>query len=166
MNYKLPEDMRSELQAPFGKLLRDDKILELVKGKNFVVVGDASVYFMLKNKRNPNMAVTDGKIKRKGISKEIKSVLDSWAVDSYEVNNPPATITEELQEIVKEHINNGHVHIKVKGEEDLAVIPCISYSAPGTFVIYGQPNESMVAVEVNNAIKKKVQGMLKRMEVF
>lgn len=166
MNYRLTPDLRKELKKPFGRMVSDEEMLALSKKKSMVVVGDASAYFLLKNRRFPRMAITDGKVMRKEISEEVRKVIDSWDADEYKVENPPSQITEGLQEAIKEHINNNSTLIRVDGEEDLAVIPCILNSPLGTLIVYGQPKKSMVVVEVTGEMRRKASEILNRMEVF
>jgi uncharacterized protein (UPF0218 family) len=39
----------------------------------------------------------------------------------------------------------------VDGEEDLAVLPCLLNSPKDAFILYGQPNEGVVLVKVDEA---------------
>ena len=166
MNYRLTQALREELKKPFGKIISDEEMLTLADQRKLVVVGDASTYFLLKNKKYPRLAITDGRVMREEISEEMKEVIDSWDAEEYGVRNPASEITEELQEVIKEHINNSSTLIRVEGEEDLAVIPCVLYSPLETLIVYGQPNESMVLVEVTEEIKKKISNIINEMEVF
>lgn len=166
MSYRLTPKLRKELKKPFGRLVSDEEMLALADSKDIIVVGDASTYFLLKNRRSPRLAITDGKIMRKEISEEVREVIDSWDAEEYGVKNPPSVITEELQEIIKEHINNHNALIRVEGEEDLAVLPCVLYAPNDALVVYGQPNKSLVVVEMTEDMKKKASDVINEMEVF
>ena len=50
--------------------------------------------------------------------------------------------------------------IIVNGEEDLFTLPAILYAPVGTSVLYGQPDEGLVVVSVNNSLKTKVRNIL------
>ena len=49
------------------------------------------------------------------------------------------------------------IRITVDGEEDLLVIPVCLYAPENCIVMYGQPNEGLVIVHINQEIKDKVQ---------
>ena len=56
---------------------------------------------------------------------------------------------------IEKHLKTGNpVIIEVKGEEDLAVLPCILNAPKDTFILYGQPKEGVVLVCVNEAFNK------------
>lgn len=55
------------------------------------------------------------------------------------------------------------VRITVMGEEDLLVLPVCIYAPDNSIVLYGQPNEGLVLVEVSTEIRNKVQTLLNLM---
>ena len=55
--------------------------------------------------------------------------------------------------------------IVVDGEEDLATLPAILYAPLGSVVIYGQPNEGSVLVNVTSEMKLKIDKFMKQMIV-
>ena len=70
-----------------------------------------------------------------------------------EADNPAGTITENLWETIEEAISltlkdSENRIIVVKGEEDLAVLPCLLVAPENAVVLYGQPNEGLVFVNV------------------
>ena len=52
------------------------------------------------------------------------------------------------------------VRITVMGEEDLLVLPVCIYAPDNSIVLYGQPNEGLVLVEISTEIRNKVQTLL------
>ncbi|HMK82220.1 MAG TPA: DUF359 domain-containing protein, partial [Candidatus Bathyarchaeia archaeon] len=52
----------------------------------------------------------------------------------------------------------------VDGEEDLLVLVVIAVAPVGSLVVYGQPNEGIVLVNVTLAKKKEVVDLLGRMD--
>jgi len=52
------------------------------------------------------------------------------------------------------------VRITVMGEEDLFVLPVCIYAPDNSIVLYGQPNEGLVLVEISTEIRNKVQTLL------
>jgi uncharacterized protein (UPF0218 family) len=61
------------------------------------------------------------------------------------VRNPAGTLTDELMEALKLPTP---LRIEVEGEEDLATLACGMLLPEGAVILYGQPGEGVVAVEV------------------
>jgi uncharacterized protein (UPF0218 family) len=81
------------------------------------------------------------------------------------VNNPQGTITQEAILVVKEALNgNEHVHIVVKGEEDLLTLIAVLYAPENAFVVYGQPHSGIVVVKVSSERRTRVQEFLNAMK--
>jgi len=57
------------------------------------------------------------------------------------------------------------IKIIVEGEEDLATLPAILYAPMGSAVVYGQPNEGSVLVDVTAEKKLHIEELIKRMIV-
>jgi uncharacterized protein (UPF0218 family) len=56
------------------------------------------------------------------------------------------------------------VRIVVNGEEDLLVIPVCVHAPDNSIVLYGQPHEGLVVVEITPEIRNKTQSLLDLME--
>ena len=50
----------------------------------------------------------------------------------------------------------------VEGEEDLLTLPSVAFSPLGSIVFYGQPNEGLVVIQVDDHIKNKSLEILKK----
>jgi hypothetical protein len=76
-------------------------------------------------------------------------------------DNPAGVLTEEFIETCKISINEAStanpIIIEGKGEEDLAVLPCIINSPKDTMILYGQPHEGVVLVMVEEAYNKALK---------
>jgi hypothetical protein len=59
---------------------------------------------------------------------------------------------------------NRRTRIIVEGEEDLAVIPLICLLPENSLVVYGQPDEGVVAIRVTEDKKILIHDILGRME--
>ncbi|MHB8605670.1 MAG: DUF359 domain-containing protein, partial [Thermoplasmatota archaeon] len=56
------------------------------------------------------------------------------------------------------------VVVEVVGEEDLAALPAILAAPAGAVVAYGQPNQGVVCVVVDDASRARARDLLSRME--
>jgi cytidyltransferase-like protein len=77
------------------------------------------------------------------------------------VKNPPGNITPTLfaaiKRSIKSYLANGRQRIiKVLGEEDLAGVPAMLLSPLGSVVLYGQPQEGLVVVEIIEEKKEEL----------
>jgi uncharacterized protein (UPF0218 family) len=164
--YPLPEDLRSELKKPLGKLIRSSEIskqrlLEEVCGAKFVVaVGDATSESLSRLKLQPHIYVVDGKEQR-GVRQP--PLLE--ARSEIKVKNPPGFISEEAFEaILKAAVLEKPVRILVEGEEDLLALVFLATYPSSTLLFYGQPNEGVVAAKVERCREKAIY-VLERMGV-
>lgn len=67
---------------------------------------------------------------------------------------------------VEKGLKDGDTLIVVDGEEDLAVIPCVLFADEGDVVLYGQPDEGIVAVEVSEEKKMEIATLIKIMRAL
>ncbi|HHT18322.1 MAG: GTP-dependent dephospho-CoA kinase family protein [Euryarchaeota archaeon] len=154
----LQENLRSELKKPIGDLYSSlDKVEDFLKSKYkqelLISVGDVTTHNLLKVGLIPHLGIIDNIVERKPANYEI--TYDNVTLNA---ENPPGVITDQLQETIKKSfplIKSGfHVVIRVDGEEDLAVLPCILTAPSGSLVLYGQPGEGLVVCEVDKVIDK------------
>ena len=79
-------------------------------------------------------------------------------------NNPPAEITDESIRIIKQSFGmDKPVRIIVQGEEDLLVLPVVLFAPEKSIVMYGQPNEGLVIVKINEEIRNKAKSIMNAM---
>ena len=170
---RLPEELRHELKRPFGNLIRNDEmdidmIRGIVKDRFLITCGDETTKRIHEMGLMIDIAIIDYKTHREEY-KERDKLMDICDT-TITVNNPPATITEDLEEVLKTEIGNmgtRSVMIEVDGEEDLAFIPCVLYSPTDrTVVMYGQPDEGLVVALVDEKIKTDVINIYDRMETM
>jgi len=93
------------------------------------------------------------------------SISESHDSPGVKVTNPPGHITNELVNAVKEAylgiIKDGKQRIiEVDGEEDLAGVPAVLLAPLGSLVLYGQPGEGVVVVEVTEERKETLLSIL------
>ncbi|MFB5609379.1 MAG: GTP-dependent dephospho-CoA kinase family protein, partial [Nitrosarchaeum sp.] len=80
-------------------------------------------------------------------------------------NNPAAEITQQsIDTIKKAFVSKTPVRLTVEGEEDLLVLPVCVHAPENSVVMYGQPNEGLVIVQITPEIRNKTQRLLDLME--
>ena len=151
--FKLDENLIDEFKKPLGKLYVDfEDAIPKIKEVNFLIsVGDQTTKNLLDNDLIPNLGIIDNRIQRKDHDHDIIRTENILKAD-----NPAGTITKDLWETIEKAISltledNQHRIIEVKGEEDLAVLPCLLIAPEDAVILYGQPNEGLVYVNVCEA---------------
>lgn len=160
----LPERLRGELKEPMGPVFTDPaELLEHVVGR-LIAIGDIVTYHFEGVGVSPDLAVVDGRTKREAVDEEVRAVLDTSARSSTVVN-PPGTLSADLLAGLLEALDAPDATVlSVDGEEDLAVLPAILAAEVGASVVYGQPEEGMVHVEVTPETKAWVAALIERMD--
>jgi len=161
--------MRKELKEPIGLLLSGKStdtvkmlsmLLEEKKTPMFAVVGDFTAKNILDAGLHPDIVVIDHRTMRVEVDP-----LDHGKKTVWNAYNPAGTITREACEILENAvILKREVSVIVEGEEDLLVLPLIVLMPVGSIIIYGQPREGMVVVEVTDILKDWAKNFLNRME--
>lgn len=160
LDAELNKDEIAELKKPLGKLFPnfEDAIDEIKSSKFLISVGDATFNNLISHDISPNVGIIDNLIQRKDHS------WDYLPIDKIlNAENPAGTITEDLWETIEKSIslakNGDNQLIVVDGEEDLAVLPCIIIAPEDTIVLYGQPNEGLVLLNVSD-LRQKAQNLI------
>lgn len=163
---KLPENLREQLKIPLGILLPENQttkenILKYTSSSPFIItVGDATTEKMIKFDIIPSLQIIDSQEKRKSRTPPSTSMVAS----NLSCNNPAGEITSESIDLIKNAFTlKPPVRITVNGEEDLLVIPVCLYAPDNSVVMYGQPNEGLVIVSIDQEIRKKTQLILDSM---
>ncbi|MBR4396427.1 MAG: GTP-dependent dephospho-CoA kinase family protein [Methanobrevibacter sp.] len=121
----------------------------MIKEASFLIsVGDQTTKNLVDNDLIPDLGIIDNRIQRKDHNYDIIRTENILNAD-----NPAGTITENLWETIEGAISltldDGENRIiVVKGEEDLAVLPCLLIAPEDAVILYGQPNEGLVFVNV------------------
>jgi uncharacterized protein (UPF0218 family) len=169
--YVITPEMRAKLKEPFGMLIRGSStetmaqmksILKREKPPKIVSIGDTVSQNLHQHQMNPQLSITDNKSMRRRIHSRIfvgKKIVH--------VENPQGTITEEAIKAIRETLKSDErVHIIVDGEEDLLALIAILYAPENSLVVYGQPYEGIVVVEVTSEKKAGVEEILKAMKIL
>lgn len=161
---KLPTEMREELKEPLGEIYTDPKTLLAEAGEPIVAVGDIVTYHLLEAERRPDVAIVDRKTKRTCVGPEVLNAIETFE-DRIDVANPQSTITDDLLEAISSAIDRSEpTVIVVDGEEDLASLPAVLAVPNGGSVVYGQPDEGMVLVSVDDDVRERCRALIGRMQ--
>jgi hypothetical protein len=173
MLYMLTDRLRVLLKTPLGDLVpneeRTPKRLCGMMGSPLVLVGDVTASVMTEMGFVPHIIMVDNHTKR---GRKIPTIMvrPSKVV---KVKNAAGMLTGELfqaiddaiNEIIPGTVSGGPVLIEVEGEEDLSTLAAIKLLPDGSTVVYGQPDAGLVVVTVNGKVRRKVEEMLREMEV-
>ena len=162
---RLPAALRGEFKEPFGPVYTDaDELLADADDGPVIAVGDVVAAHLLRAGRTPDVAVVDGRTKREKVDTETAAALESLPAGRG-VENPAAELTEALLRALREAIDAGEKRVlDVDGEEDLATLPAVVAAPDGASVVYGQPDEGMVLVEVTPETRGEMRELLGRFE--
>ncbi len=153
----LPEDLRSTLHKPLGKILS-----EVPKNKDTKIITIGDITTKKFNEKNiiQLLSIIDFQVKRQKKFSDI-SDLGFKEIKAIKIKNPAGTITSDLFRAITSALKSKKRQIiLVEGEEDLSVLPAILISPLGFKIYYGQPDEGLVEVEVTEKIKEKVYEIL------
>jgi uncharacterized protein (UPF0218 family) len=162
----LPENLRKQLKTPLGKLLPEKEAIkeniekEIPNDSFIITVGDATTEKMLKFEIIPSLQIIDAieqRTKREAPDPQgIKTILSC--------DNPPGEITQQTIDEIKKAFNSPPpVRLTINGEEDLLVIPVCIFAPENAIVMYGQPDEGLVIIRINDEIRNKAQKLLNSM---
>jgi GTP-dependent dephospho-CoA kinase len=161
-----PEDVRL-LKNPFGILIHDKyitkrKIKGILKNVEQVIsVGDCTTDRLLSFDIIPDILVIDG-IERRA---KRNDGLHSKIITAKELHcsNPPGSVSKEAFFVLCQALAMpGPVKVIVNGEEDMLALPIIAIAREKAVVLYGQPLEGMVVVNVNSEMQIKAKNLMER----
>jgi len=163
---KLPNSLREQMKTPLGVLLpesqSDKPHIEKYLSENsyIITVGDRTTEKMINFDLVPSFQIIDGLEKR-----EKREPPKLERATELTVDNPAAEITSESISIIKKAFTlQTPVRLLVNGEEDLLVLPVCIHAPENAVVLYGQPNEGLVIVQITPEIRNRVQTLLDLME--
>lgn len=166
---RLPEFLRDELSIPRGTLVKgkeadvSKRVCEIIKKSKpskVITVGDVVTRSVISAGLIPDLSIVDGKTLR-GPEESIDYLVD----DAYSLFNPPGLITADAWAVIEKALRrNGKIKVVVDGEEDLLGIPVVLLAPKGSMMLYGQPNEGIVIVTIDNEIRRFAKSILNQME--
>jgi uncharacterized protein (UPF0218 family) len=108
------------------------------------------------------LSIIDNKVMRRQIQP-----IELTADETIHVKNPPGTITEEAITKIQEALKADHrTRIIVDGEEDLLTLAAALHAPANSLVVYGQPRQGIVVVEVTDQKRTEIIKILEAIEVL
>ena len=160
---RVPEEKRHIFKEPIGSELKESELIKHHDTK-IITVGDVVSLTMRRNGIRPILSVYDGYTERAEMT-EFAALVEGETKEV--VINPAGTITDELDDAVRNALTAGKTDlIRVEGEEDLALMPCILYAPEGTEIVYGWPGKGMMIVSTDDVTRKRIEELWKMMEDF
>lgn len=181
---KISEQLRQELKKPLGILIRGKtdnlhgvvlelkKIVGVIRPTMIITVGDEVTKLCNEIDLTVHLSIFDFRVNRelKYTSMEDLGILKPLARGPLAktvvtVRNPAGHVKRSLVQAIsgsiKGYLIDGKMRlVRVMGEEDLAGVPAVLLSPLGTLVLYGQPGEGIVVVEVTEEKKKQLIQMM------
>jgi len=164
----LTNDLRAKLKSPLGTLLKGsfnetikefEKIVKTKKPPMIISVGDALSEALLEHDIFPKVLIIDYKVMRKP---SVPLVAEGY--ETVHLRNDSGTLSDEAWAGVESAVNQDHkVKVVVEGEEDLLALVAIISAPERSVVVYGQPHEGMVVVEVTSEKKKEMKKIVEAM---
>lgn len=168
--YRLPKSLRARLKEPLGPIVDEEQLLAMEQegrlGRPLICVGDMVCETLLRLGFEPKVLVYDLVTLRGPVPGAVEKTLTEHGSRLVEVQNPPATVTRELEEeLLNALARDETTRIRVDGEEDLAGLPAIIHAPEGATMIYGMPNQGLVPVSVTGESRSNAAKILSLMKV-
>ena len=163
----LPDNLRDFLKQPVGQLVDEKELLKILQKEKYIVsIGDMVTYTLLKNEIEPVFCIVDYKTRRGKCSSEMIELIKSFGNKSVIVENPPATISDDLWNVIEmayENLEIGSLRIEIEGEEDLASLAAIYMAPSDVTIIYGLPDKGVLVIKPTPENKRLVKEILDKM---
>jgi uncharacterized protein (UPF0218 family) len=149
------------LRGTFEQTLGEfEQMMKAKKPSMIISVGDALSRALIENNIFPKVIVIDHKIMREPAM--------PFAIEDYEtmkLRNDQGTISDDAWTVIASALKHGNrVKVVVEGEEDLLALVAIIEAPERALVVYGQPREGMVVVEVTSQKKSEIKKIVGSME--
>jgi uncharacterized protein (UPF0218 family) len=135
-------------------------LIERISPPMVIAVGDTVSENMLRQGVPLQVMIIDNKTKRKPIKP-----LSIEADQTLYLRNPPGSLAEEAWPIIRKALREkGRTKVLVDGEEDLIALVVVLCAPENSIVVYGQPNEGVVAIRVTEETRELMHKILNAME--
>lgn len=156
----LPESARDSFKEPVGREMDESEIDDNAQ-TCFITVGDVVSLTFRRHGVRPLLSIYDGSTERREMTDFAKLVEGE---EKEVVSNPAGWITAQMADAVRRGIEGETGLIRVEGEEDLALLPCMIFAPEGAVIVYGMPGRCMMAVTTDRAIRKRATELVALME--
>ena len=125
-----------------------------------ISVGDVVSQNMTKSSIPIQVTIVDNKVMRQKIAP-----IKLKAERTLNVKNPSGTLTPRAWTTIHKALKRKQsTRVLVDGEEDLLTLIAVLQASDNALVVYGQPNEGVVAVKVTERTKERVRQIINAME--
>jgi GTP-dependent dephospho-CoA kinase len=152
------------LKRPFGTLVVEKEInkskimLMLDSATKIITVGDATTERIVSFGITPDIAVIDGVERRSVRDRSI-----NYRAKEMFCTNSAGMISDKAIEVLQKALEaSTPIRIKVQGEEDLLALPLFAMAPKGSVVLYGQPLEGMVLVNINEEKQNQAKELMNK----
>ena len=126
--------------------------------KKIITVGDATTERLISFGITPDIAVTDGMERRSRLDHTI-----NYRAIEMVCSNPAGMISEEAVRVLRSALEaSSPSRVKVQGEEDLLALPLFALAPKGSAVLYGQPLEGIVLVNITEEKQAQAKAIMKK----
>ncbi len=164
MSRRIPADKLDLFKVRLGREL-DEKELTEHQDKRMITVGDVVSLTVRRNGIVPVLSIYDGMTERHEIT-GFADLVETQGLEVKVVSNPAGEVTDGLVDAIKQSIPGKPQIIRVEGEEDLALMPCILYAPDGYEIVYGWPGKGMMLVTTDGIVREQIEQLWKEMEVI
>jgi len=152
------------LKQPFGTLVLEkdiskERILPMLdRAKMIITVGDATTERIISFGMTPDLSVTDGVERRRLRERSIQ-----YRAKEMFCTNAAGTISDEALIVLQSALDaSPPIRINVVGEEDMLALPLFIMAPTGSVVLYGQPLEGIVIVNITEEKKAQAKQLMNR----
>jgi pantetheine-phosphate adenylyltransferase len=158
----LPDSLRHELQIPWGDILSD--IPNNINGFKTIVIGDETAKRFNEQNINQFLSIVDFLINRQVRFKSLTE-LGFGRESAQKVKNAHGTMTSELLRAIRDSFQDKKRKVLlVEGEDDLSALAVLLLAPLGFSIFYGQPNQGLIQVQVNEENKEKAFQLVSRFD--
>jgi GTP-dependent dephospho-CoA kinase len=126
--------------------------------KKIITVGDATTERLLSFGITPDIAVIDGVERR-----SLRDYCINYPAKEMLCTNPAGMISRGAVRVLQSALETpSPVIVKVEGEEDMLALPLFTMAPMGSAVLYGQPLEGIVLVNITEDKQKQAKDLMNR----
>lgn len=126
--------------------------------KKIITVGDATTERLLSFGITPDIAVIDGVERR-----SLRDYSINYTAKEMLCTNPAGMISRGAVQVLQSALETpSPVMVIVEGEEDMLALPLFTMAPKGSAVLYGQPLEGIVLVNITEEKQNQAKDLMNR----